>query len=240
MPNVCIICNHRKRLEIDRELVTGKSKASIARQFNVSHDSLLHHESTHLSRQLVQAYEKKEALESLNLLERIDTLLHRAELIFQRNYDQKRDRTALKALSEQRNTIELLSKIAFALHQAKADELQNNRNLWESEQLQSQEQQLSILNDAELEMLEKLTAKISEQDSSIIVIPEKRDSWLDIGLSESYSNIDIDIDAEEEEEFKADDEPALRRTRFAHDIFRIEPVESTKLEPQRKRDHSPV
>ena len=36
----CRICSHNKRLEIDRALVSGKSKASIAKQFGILEASL--------------------------------------------------------------------------------------------------------------------------------------------------------------------------------------------------------
>ena len=36
MPMACVICNHGKRLEIDREIIQGKSMAGISRKYNVS------------------------------------------------------------------------------------------------------------------------------------------------------------------------------------------------------------
>jgi hypothetical protein len=176
MGMACNICNHSRRLEIDRELVSGKSKASIARQFGVSEGSLLNHETSHLSRQLVQAFGKESALQSMDLLTRIESILSRAEMIFQRNYDKNRDVTALKALSEQRSTIELLSKIAYALHQARIAELELEREKSgeaAEEAWQIQQERLKVLTTAEVDMWTRIGFKIQEQDASTIIIPDE-------------------------------------------------------------------
>ena len=86
---------------------------------------------------IVKAYEKKEVADGIDLLSRIDRLLDRAEDIFQRNYAKETcmgDTLALKALAEQRNTLELLVKISQALHEARLLELQTSREHFEKEQ----------------------------------------------------------------------------------------------------------
>lgn len=163
MAQTCRTCNHSRRLEIDRALVQGRSKASIAREFGVSTSSLAHHEREHLSRQLVQAWDKKALAESTDLLATIDRILGRAEKIFERNYDRATlagDEVALKALREQRGTIELLAKISYALHQAKVAELEAQRA---QEPEPEYDGRLAVLTDAELELLEELGQKIRDQ-----------------------------------------------------------------------------
>ena len=124
MGMTCTICNHDKRIEIDRELVQGISHQSIADQFGVNAQAVWRHSQNHLSRQLSTAYEMKELTESSNLLARIETILSKAELIFNRNFAKEKDALALKALSESRSTLELLAKIAAHMHATKAIELQ--------------------------------------------------------------------------------------------------------------------
>ena len=60
MTMVCSICNHPKKLEIDRALIQGLNFSKIARDYEVSSDALRNHRDNHLSRQLVTAMEKKE------------------------------------------------------------------------------------------------------------------------------------------------------------------------------------
>lgn len=115
----CSVCNHSKRLEIDREIAQGKSYSGIARSYGLHNEAVRRHAENHLSRQLRQAYELKEREHGMDLLNRIDEILNKAESIFQRNYDKGKDKIALQALSEQRNTIELLAKVSYYLHEAK-------------------------------------------------------------------------------------------------------------------------
>ena len=61
----CKICNHDLRIDIDRQLVMGKNKGTIAKKFDVSLSSLSRHEANHLSRQLLQHYDKKREQEQM-------------------------------------------------------------------------------------------------------------------------------------------------------------------------------
>jgi hypothetical protein len=167
MGQVCSICNHPKRVEMDRELVQGKSYAMVGSEFGVSWQSLRNHKENHLSRQLVQAYNKQGLAESMDLLGRIDKILSRAEKIFQRNYDKgdvPGDTLALKALGEQRSTIELLAKISAYLHEARLAELQNSREHFEAEQEALTQERLARLTTDELKMLLYLQHKMQGRE----------------------------------------------------------------------------
>jgi len=60
MPMTCRVCGHRKRLEIDRALIEGKSLRDIARQTGTTASSLQRHKADHLAPSLVKAYQAKE------------------------------------------------------------------------------------------------------------------------------------------------------------------------------------
>jgi hypothetical protein len=173
MTNVCSICTHKSRLEIDRLIVAGKSYESISRQFRVSSAAVSNHSREHLSRQLVQAYEQKEIDESMNLLGRIDKILFHAEAIFERNYQAKHDVTALKALDSQRSTIDLLARISMFLHQARAAELAAAQGDQEAQKKAELEEFAQLicdrLNPAELDLWEKLAAKIRGDHDDVII-----------------------------------------------------------------------
>ena len=164
MTQVCTICNHPERLQIDRMIVKGKSHQKIAREFGVDSQAVRRHGENHLSHQLVKAYEQKDMAENMDLLNRIDKILYKAENIFDRNYEQRKDGLALKALSEQRQTIELLAKISYALHQVQALKSQetSEQRMWR-EHAEGQETAQLIcdrLNRSERKLLDKLHKKL--------------------------------------------------------------------------------
>ena len=162
MAMACTICNHDKRIEIDRMIVQGISLAKIAKKYDVPYQSLYNHSQNHLTRQLVTAMAKKELTESMDLLARIEDILSKAKNIFDRNYEKGKDSLALKALSEQRSTIELLAKIAAFLHESRAMELQaNNRD---EEKEQEYKKQLVCLSSDELVIFRSILAKMKSGD----------------------------------------------------------------------------
>jgi len=229
MGMTCTICNNPRRVEIDRELVQGKSISAIGREFGVSLESLSGHRDSHLSRQLVQAYDKKQFTESMDLLTRIEDILSKAKNIFDRNYAIKRDGLALKALSEQRATIELLAKIAAFLHESRAMELQRQEGSYEFRRKQEEQervkQALERLNDAEQDLWVALIEKIEGvRDDDII--PYYETKWPTKFRPALY-------DEPVRDEPIPESEP-IKRTRYP---LSVQPIEPTPLEPYRK-DHS--
>jgi len=140
MTMTCSICNNKNKLEIDRKLAQGISYQKIANEYGVSAQSVRNHAMNHLSHQLVGAWQKKEALESLDILSEIEDLLRRTKAILTKAEDKKNYNLALNAIKEARGSYELLSKIAFALHQSRIAELQIE---------QEKNQNISAENDAE-------------------------------------------------------------------------------------------
>ncbi len=236
MTMACSICNNSKSLEIDRSLVQGKSHSSIARSYGVNAQAVWRHAENHLSRQLVQAYDKKEMAESMNLLARIEDILDKAKNIFDRNYEQKRDGLALKALSEQRNTIELLAKIAAYLHESRAMELQSQQGDYETRREEEERefvaQALDRLNPAEADMWEKLCLKIhGEFDGDVLeysptVWPEPS----------HYSSKTLhEAKPSESVPEPEDPEPVKKFTRTKKGKYAVQKVEPEKLQPYSKR-----
>lgn len=164
MSMACSICNHPKRLEIDRALVAGKSYQMLANEYGVDWQALRRHKQDHLSRQLSKAYQMQEAAESMDLLTRIEDILSKAQKIFDRNYEKGKDGLALKALSEQRSTIELLAKIAAFLHESRAAELQASQSQNEDESTKENQRRLSVLTFDEILILQALHKKMDSGD----------------------------------------------------------------------------
>ena len=223
MSQVCSICNNPKRLELDRLLVEGRSLASIGHQYQVSPDSLRIHRERHLSRQLVQAYEKQELSKSMDLLTRIEDILSKAQNIFDRNYLAKKDDLALRALSEQRNTIELLAKIAAFLHESRAMELQRQQGTYETKWREEQREQTMLvcdrLNPEEQDLLERLHAKINgETDED--VMPYYETHW------PKFRPLKVDEPLPIQEEFK---QQQMKRTILPNNPLAVKPIPSTPI-----------
>lgn len=127
MGQVCQICNHPNRLEIDREIVKGISHTKIARMFNVSNQSVRAHAHNHLSRQMVKHQEIQERLQSQGLLDEIEELLKRSKHILRKAEKDNKLNIALSAIRETRGTLELLCRIAATMHQIRAQELEQAR-----------------------------------------------------------------------------------------------------------------
>lgn len=178
MSQICKTCSNNKRLEIDRALVTGKSKSRIAQEFDVTVDSLSYHETNHLSHQLVTAYQKREALEGLNLLGEIEDLLARTKRILTKAEKKEQHNLALSAIREARGVYELLSKIAFALHQARLAELELEKERSgeaERERQEDYDGRYAVLTNAEFDLFGQLLEKIQNQDKHTIIVPHRAD-----------------------------------------------------------------
>jgi hypothetical protein len=176
----CVICNHSKRLEIDRALMAGRSLAGIAREYNVSESSLTNHRDNHISRQLIQAWEKKELMEGMNVLEELEQLIHRTKKILDEAERTKKYGIALSAVRETRGTFELMSKIAYSLHQAKLTELELERSKEQAEQADSEayvQESLQILSFDELKVFNKLIQKIHIQDRDMNCLTIRNRRW---------------------------------------------------------------
>jgi len=109
----------------------------------------------HLSRQLVQAYEKKSRAWAMELLDHLRDIVFKAAAIFDRSYAKNTttgDAVALNALKEQRGTFELLAKVV-AYSQAKAVE--------EQQADQVERVDLSDFSTAELQVALKLGLKMN-------------------------------------------------------------------------------
>ena len=169
MGQACQVCNHPKRVEIDRELIQGKSVASLARRCGVSEAALYNHRDNHITRQLATAMAQKKLHQSMDLIGDIDELLRRTKRIMNKAEEKDNLTLELRAIAEARSSYELLSKIALTLHQIRVLELEQERQ----QQKQENTVDLSILNDRELAMFERLVRKINKGDPSIEVLRDK-------------------------------------------------------------------
>ena len=167
----CITCSHPKRLEAERAYLQGVAVTKIAGDLGLNEGTVRFHMTNHLSRQLVKAFEQRELSTSMDMLGEIDQIIRQAKDIFNRNYRKGADVTALKALSEQRSTLELLCKISAFMHESKLLELQTRNEYDQHEAGELNQAALAVLTVPEMKMFLQLSDKINNQTRTII-IPE--------------------------------------------------------------------
>ena len=126
MPQVCTICSHEDRCEIDRALVGGTAKRRIAADFSVSESAVWRHFREHLPELLSRAYEAEQAAEADKLLTDISRI-HVRTLVMLQEAEKSGDlRTALAAVREARNNISLLAELRGQLDRRPPLNLQVN------------------------------------------------------------------------------------------------------------------
>jgi len=162
MGRKCQVCSHPRRLQIDKEIVQGKSIAEISRKYGVSYDSLWSHAKNHLHYQLITAVKKKLETNSFNLMDETEEIIRKAKTIFDRNFAKNTragDETALRALSEHRQTLSLLSEAVATYHQIKAMEIEDNMQMYRYQAEKDFEKVLQKFTDDEVAVLEMLSFK---------------------------------------------------------------------------------
>lgn len=121
----CSVCHHKKREEIDKQLVSGVSLRDIAKQHQLSVASVHRHKSEHISDILAKS-EHAKVIYADNLLEQLNDLQLTTIEILNDAKSSGDTRTALQAISQARNNIELYSKISGEYEQHISLKTQND------------------------------------------------------------------------------------------------------------------
>lgn len=219
MSRNCTICIHMNRLQIDRALAQGQSIPKISKEFNVAEHSLRNHRDNHLSRQLLQAMSKKEVMEGMNILNDIEDLITRTKNILDMAEDKKRYGLALGAIREVRGSYELLSKIAFTMHQARLSELEAEKlkaGIWyDEENMKRTHDMIAKLNPAEKDMLKRLNLKMLSDDwRDMVVIPDEPDEFADVSELDEEPIQSIDPEQDNSLQQSSDGGTPVKRTRW--------------------------
>ena len=113
MAQLCSICIHPRRQEIDTAIVTRQSNRSIARQFDVSKDAVARHRKDHLPDKLVKAADAKERRDAEKLLNLMDELVTEAKDVIKTAKKSKDPRTLLLGIRETRETASRLLELTW-------------------------------------------------------------------------------------------------------------------------------
>jgi hypothetical protein len=130
MGRPCSICNDPDRLKVDRMIVAGQSFELISREFRgraantpaFSADAIARHAKNHLSQQLIRATDVKQRLTSDGLLEKIESLVVRAERIMSESEQSKTPLVELAAMKQCQSSIAYLSDLACKLKELSIQE----------------------------------------------------------------------------------------------------------------------
>jgi len=116
MARPCTICNHPQRAEIDRVLAAGQTANTVlSSQFAVTEQALRRHKDKHLPAQLVKAQEAREVAQADDLLAQVKRLQIVTMNVLKLAYDAQDLRTALQAVSQARQNLELVGRIVGEL-----------------------------------------------------------------------------------------------------------------------------
>lgn len=146
MANVCSICTHPDRKELDRLLVSrGASYRDIARRFGVSKSALARHRKEHLPALLAMAYEAEQVAHSNDLLAEANMLRTKTLELLERAEHEGDLKTALAGVRTALSSVELLAKMAVAVDERARREEEAERKSIEREQTEVEAGDLKLL-----------------------------------------------------------------------------------------------
>lgn len=111
LANVCKVCHHAKRKDIERDLARKVPRREIARRYGPSTGSLDRHTKNCMQSKLVQAIERVDSSSAEGLLRQMRSIQDRTLAILESAEKMRDLRTALAAIREVRSNLELLARL---------------------------------------------------------------------------------------------------------------------------------
>jgi hypothetical protein len=201
--------------------------SSLGREFGFSKDQLWRHKNQHISGLIAKRVEYVDTAASNSLLEKIDKIVSRCEEIFLRNQKKGKDIIALKALSEQRATFQLIAQISVAMHnqlEAKIEYEKLRSGEYVIDQSMQYQHNLAVLSMEELQMLQALTEKLEKQDPTIQILPRTTD--FQPVVSSPFAINDGWNESGSRAQNKA---PTLKRSKFKSQHMKVQEIPSTPI-----------
>lgn len=110
MARGCTVCQHPERASIDESLVCLEPYTTVAKRYGLHPDAVRRHRLNHLSESLAGLATQEQEDRKATLLDRVETLIRRAEVLFNEAAASGRFNQSLDALKELRLQLELLGK----------------------------------------------------------------------------------------------------------------------------------
>jgi hypothetical protein len=111
MPQICTICRHAKRQEIDTALLAGQAYRTIANRFAASPAAVFRHGKDHLPKALVKAKATAEVVKAETLFERLRSLNRDTADILREARESQNHVIALQAIGRAEKQLELEARL---------------------------------------------------------------------------------------------------------------------------------
>lgn len=184
----CKICNSEYRQAVDSDVVNGIAYRKIAKKYDLPYNAVYRHAQNHIPEALQKAADEQEREHARDLFKEIEKVLNDAREIYEDAKSENNNVHALRALAEIRSSLELLSKMRWAIHQNQPNEPEEVPEPVELENGESFQEGIDdILNNSEKHMYTALLEKIVSGDRHKEVIPPEPDFEND-SLPESEGN----------------------------------------------------
>jgi len=118
MPNICTVCRHPRRSEIDKELVAGEPLRVLAKRTGTSVGALFRHRRDHIPAALAKAKDASEKVEARTLFERLHTLSHETRTILREARESGNHGLALNAIGRAEKQLELEARLLGELNES--------------------------------------------------------------------------------------------------------------------------
>lgn len=114
MPQICTICRHEQRAQIDTALIENEPLRNIAERFGLTPTSL-HRHKQHLSTELIMAKQAYEVAQATTLLDHLQYLISRLNTLAHKAEEDRAWPAAIGALREIRGCLTLLAQLTGEL-----------------------------------------------------------------------------------------------------------------------------
>jgi hypothetical protein len=115
VPQVCTVCKHAERAQIDRLLVEGSTFRYVAETYSLTPTSLHRHKKEHMPVELTKAKEAQDVADAGTLLGRVGALISRLERIATQAENDKQWLAASGSLREVGRLLRLLGELSGEL-----------------------------------------------------------------------------------------------------------------------------
>jgi hypothetical protein len=164
MGRTCTVCNHPRRRDIDKAILTGEPERALAGRYRVARSSLQRHRP-HVSEVMARAAEAREITHGENLVERLQSLSAIAFKILADARAAKQYSAAMSGVREMARIVELVAKLTGQLDES------TRVNVLIAERDQREARQATDLHRLTLEErleLQRLLAKAQGADESTV------------------------------------------------------------------------
>jgi hypothetical protein len=188
-PQVCLICLHPNRLDIESEIARGGAMAEVARNYSIPYPSLWRHCQTHMA----VGVTKKQLKAHQMAIDDLEIHKARLEAMLAESDKKKTHATSLKILAELRVTRDQWLKNSASNFQERIRTLEEENAMLRSRDFDKAEESefadsLKVLTLNELKMIQRIGCKLDSQDASDIIIPDPKR-----GSAEELTQADITI-----------------------------------------------